>query len=112
MKKQDVQKKAMLEALKKSLGIVAHACESVGIARKTHYEWLDSDPAYRAAVDDIGELQVDFVESALMKRIKEGDTTGIIFYMKTKGRKRGYSERIINEVQIKQLPDWAKEDPE
>jgi len=39
------KKKAMVEALTKALGIVKMACESVGISRQTHYNWLKDDPA-------------------------------------------------------------------
>ena len=53
MDKNRQHKKAMLEALEKSLGVVTSACKSVGIGRSTHYLWLDNDPEYRRAVEDI-----------------------------------------------------------
>ena len=37
---------------------------------------------------------LDFAETMLMKHIREGDTTSLIFYLKTKGRERGYVERV------------------
>jgi hypothetical protein len=91
--KNDIQKAAMLEALEKSLGIVTSACKSVGISRNTHYTWLKQDDIYREAVEDIENIALDFAESQLHKQIKEGNTSGTIFYLKTKGKKRGYIER-------------------
>ena len=35
--KTDINKKAMIIALEKSLGIVTPACKNVGISRDTHY---------------------------------------------------------------------------
>jgi hypothetical protein len=88
-------KKAMLDALVKSYGIVTSACKVVGIDRQTHGRWVKSDPEYAAAVQAIDPetLIVDFAEHALLKRITAGDTTAIIFALKTRGRKRGYNER-------------------
>ena len=89
----DIHKKAMIEALEKSLGIVTTACKQVGIARQTHYEWYREDAEYKAAVDGIADIALDFAESKLHKSIEGGSDTATIFYLKTKGKKRGYVER-------------------
>lgn len=86
-------KRKMLEALEKSLGIVSTAARMVNIARNTHYEWMKNDEAYKEAVDMINEGVIDFAESKLHNLIDKGDTAATIFYMKTKGKKRGYIER-------------------
>ena len=88
-----IKKKRMVEALTESLGIITVACEKAGINRTTHYRWLSEDAEYKQAVGDIENVALDAVESALFDRIREGDTTAIIFYLKTKGKKRGYIER-------------------
>lgn len=89
----DITKKAMLEALEKSLGIVTSACKSVDISRETHYRWLREDADYKAAVDSLTDVALDFAESQLHKQIKDGNSTATIFFLKTKGKKRGYVER-------------------
>jgi len=89
----DITKKAMLEALEKSLGIVTSACKSVDISRETHYRWLREDADYKAAVDALSDVALDFAESQLHKQIKDGNSTATIFFLKTKGKKRGYVER-------------------
>jgi hypothetical protein len=86
-------KKKMLEALEKSLGIVTTACKLVGIARETHYRWMREDAEYKEAADSISDVVLDFAESKLHGLIDSGDTAATIFYMKTKGKKRGYIER-------------------
>lgn len=94
MKQQNpTQKKAMIQALEKSLGVVTSACKTVGINRSTHYEWLKTDDRYKAEVEDVENIALDFAESQLHKQISEGNTSGTIFYLKTKGKKRGYVER-------------------
>ena len=93
MTKIDIHKKAMVEALTKSLGIVTIACKEVGISRQSHYDWYNEDNEYHKAVDDILEVALDFAESKLHKQIKKEDTTATIFYLKTKGKKRGYIEK-------------------
>lgn len=89
----NILKKAMFEALEKSLGVVTTAAKAVGIDRSTHYDWYNNDPEYRAAVDSISDIALDFAESQLHKQIQGGEVSSTIFYLKTKGKKRGYVER-------------------
>jgi len=83
----------MIEAMKKSLGIVSTACAEVGINRCTHYEWLKNDEQYKEEIDAISESVIDFAESKLHQLINGGDVASTIFYLKTKGKKRGFVER-------------------
>jgi hypothetical protein len=98
MTNSDINKKGMIEALEKSLGIVTTACKSVGISRETHYRWMREDEQYRIQVDSISDMALDFAESQLHKQISEGEVSSTIFYLKTKGKKRGYVERVEQEV--------------
>ena len=92
--KTEHNKKALLSALRNSLGIVTQACEEVNIGRTTYYEYLKTDPEFKKAVEDLSNVALDFAESKLLLEIKEQNITAIIFYLKTKGKKRGYSERV------------------
>ena len=84
----------MLEALDKTLGVVTPACEMVGISRDTHYRWLKVDDSYREAVDMLENKMLDIAESKLYKQITEKENlTAMLFYLKTKGKNRGYVER-------------------
>jgi hypothetical protein len=87
------KKKAMLEALEKSLGVVTTACKIAGVSRATHYVWMDKDPSYKASVESIADIALDFAESKLHSQIAENNTAATIFYLKTKGKSRGYIER-------------------
>lgn len=87
-------KEAVLEALNNSSGIVASACKAANISRFTFYKWYNEDEEFREKVDDVRELQKDFAEALILKKMKEGDTTMIIFYAKTQMKDRGYSERV------------------
>lgn len=87
------KKEAMILALAKTLGIVKTACDLIGLDRHTHYKWMDKDPKYKAKVLAIDDIALDFAESKLHKSIEQGNIAGIIFYMKTKGKNRGYIER-------------------
>lgn len=94
------RKKRFLDALHASLGNISEAAKAVGINRRTYYDWLKDDPDFAQAAENISEAQVDLVEGKLLERIKEGDTTATIFYLKTKGKKRGWSEKLEIEAKI------------
>jgi hypothetical protein len=96
MNKIEHNKKRLIEALEKSLGIVTKACNLAEMGRTTFYNYYNNDEVFKAKVDDIENIALDFAESKLHKMIGDENTAAVIFYLKTKGKKRGYIER--NEV--------------
>lgn len=98
------KKTQLIENLRICKGIVANACEVVGVSRGTFYNWCKEDEAFKAQVDEINEATLDFVESKLLENIKKGEVTSIIFYLKTKGRNRGYQEKAEIDINALRLP--------
>jgi len=88
------KKREFLKAYDNTLGNVSSACRMAGIARSTYYEWVKSDKDFRERIDEIREGTRDFAESLLLKRMRDEDTTAIIFYLKTQCKDRGYVERV------------------
>ena len=87
------EKAGLLDALSKTSAIVSSACKAANVSRMTYYRYYNEDPEFREKADDIKELQKDFAESLILKKMKEGDTAMIIFYAKTQMKDRGYTER-------------------
>lgn len=92
--KTPVLKKRMLEALESSLGVVSVAAKKANIHRNAHYNWLLKDPEYAAAVEEMDLIQLDFGLSKLFQRCNEGSDQAIIFLVKAKGRKYGWTEKL------------------
>lgn len=91
--KTDINKKKMLLALESSLGVVTIACKKTNLDRSQFYFWLKEDSEFAAAVEDMNNIALDFAESSLHKQIQSGVPASTIFYLKTRGKDRGYIER-------------------
>lgn len=89
----EIRKQRLLEALEQTLGVVTTACRKIGMERSTVYNWLKNDPDFKARYDELQSVALDFAESKLHQRIAEGSDACTIFYLKTKGKGRGYVER-------------------
>ena len=94
----------------KNLGNVSEACKQLNIHRSMFYDYYNNDLEFKTQIDDIKNIALDFVESKLINKIKEGDTIAILFYLKTQGKKRGYIERQETELTIQQpvVIDWSE----
>jgi hypothetical protein len=91
-------KRALIEAMEASLGVVTTACKKLGISRTTFYEYYKTDESFKKQIDEIDSVALDFAESQLHAQIMKGNTAATIFYLKTKGKKRGYIERTELDV--------------
>jgi len=80
------EKELILEQLKKT-PIVQLACEKVGIARATYYRWKDADRKFSTLAEEAilegSRLINDMAESQLLSAIRDGNMTGIIFWLKS-----------------------------
>ena len=109
----DIKKKAVIVALEKSLGVVTQACKKADVSRTQYYQWLKDDPEFKKQTDEIAEIAIDFAESVLHSLITEKSVPCTIFYLKTKGKKRGYvetQELAISEPNKK--PSWITAEDE
>jgi hypothetical protein len=88
-----LKQRKFLQAYKATMGNVTKACEMTGVkSRRSYYDWLENEE-FAKEIELLQETQVDFAESMLFKNMSEGKETSIIFYLKCKGKKRGYIEK-------------------
>jgi len=105
-------KEKFLKAFADSKGIIAYACEMTGISRQCYYNWLDNDDDFASKCNDVQESSIDLVEAKLLNAINDDNLTAIIFYLKTKGKKRGYVEQIDQNVSSNTFEELMKSLPE
>jgi len=90
------------------------AAKLLKTTRKTLAEYVNAFPVIQEAVTDIKEGRLDLAENALLTKIKEGNMTAIIFFLKTQGRGRGYSQiddavnAVLTEEQRKTLTEISR----
>ena len=82
---------------KKGCNITA-ACAALNITRQTFYTRKAKSKKLQELVEEADESLLDFAESKLVEHINNGDVTSLIFFLKTKGKKRGYVERTEHDV--------------
>jgi len=87
------RKKTYLRALIASHGVISDACKASGVCRPTVYNWMEKDVDFMQALTTIEEDAIDFAESQLYKNISKGYEASLIFFLKTRGKKRGYVEQ-------------------
>ena len=104
-------KKRLLDALEKSLGVVSDACRAAKVHRDTFYRYKNEDPEFAAQVESMSDVALDFAESALYEQIKNGVPSSTIFYLKTKGKRRGYVETMnIDQTNRNAVADMTDEE--
>lgn len=92
---------------KKGCNITA-TCAALGISRKTFYEWKEKKKKLSEALEAADESIIDFAESKLIEHIQNDDVQSLIFFLRTKGKKRGYVERTESDVHINKFEELMK----
>ncbi len=100
MKKRKPTHKEIISVYEKKGCNVTATCKALAINRTTFYNWRKRSEKLDAMLEEVEESIIDYAESKLVEHIQEGDTTCLIFFLKTKGKKRGYVERVEQDVTV------------
>jgi len=93
-----VSKRDFLKILSDNHGVVTTACKETGLPPDWFSTWYKTSSLFKRRVDNIQNEVIDYVEEKLLKAIEEGNISATIFYMKCKGRERGYVEKSDREI--------------
>ena len=88
-----ITNKKIIEAFLNTGGIVSKAALKLGVSRQAVYSRIQKSEELAKEQQSAKETALDLAEDKLLSNIKAGDNTCIIFYLKTKGKGRGYDER-------------------
>ncbi len=96
-------KKQLLLRELANMPIVEVVCKRTSVSRATYYRWRNEDKEFQASSDkalfEATELMSDMAESQLLNSIKDGNMTGIIFWLKS--HREAYSNRLaVHRVEV------------
>ncbi len=83
--------------MRQTAGIKTAAAELLGCDRSTITRYINRHPKLQAIDAEIADSTVDLTEDKLLQAIEQGNLTAIIFYLKTKGKHRGYVQKALSE---------------
>ena len=88
---------------------ITQTCSALGISRKTFYEWKEKKKKLDEGLKEVDESILDWAESKLVEHINNNDLQALIFFLRTKGKKRGYVEKTETDVNINQFEKLMQE---
>ena len=81
-------------------GVASYVARRLGVSRQAIEKRMKTSPLVAQAFADERARFVDTAELALLKKVDEGDTTAIIFTLKTLGKDRGYIETARQDYSV------------
>ena len=73
---------------------ISEACRKVGIQRFLVMQWKQADPEFANKMWEVEESITDFVESQMLKQIRNNNPAMIMWFLETKGKNRGYTRKF------------------
>lgn len=80
-------------ALRQTGGLRSGAAQRLGCSPAAITGYLRRHPQLEQVIAEVVESQLDTAEHGLLSAIREGNLSAIIFFLKCKGKHRGYVER-------------------
>jgi hypothetical protein len=102
MKPKQFTRKQIIDALKSTGGFITHAADELGCHYTTVLNYIKADPSIRVENEQIKEHRLDIAESVVVSTMEGGDgklaMDACKFYLKYKGRQRGYIKATKVEI--------------
>jgi len=89
----DLTIKQIEAGLRATGGFISQAAKNLGVTQSAISKRIARSDILKAVLEEIVESTLDFAESKLLGLIKESHPASIYFYLKCKGKHRGYVER-------------------
>lgn len=95
-------------------GLLTKVAKDVGMCRSGVWKRIKKSQELQDAYEDSKEYNLDEAEHALMEKVRQGNLGAICFYLKCKGKARGYIENqrwehsFDNEKFTVQVVDYSK----
>ena len=102
------QQAAFLARLRDT-GTITAAAGRAGVNRRSHYRWLDQDPAYAAAFHDANEEAADQLEHEARRRALEGVEEPVFYRGERVGTTRRYSDQLLILLLMAKRPDQFRD---
>lgn len=80
-------------------GNLTKVAQALGCARQSIARIARTDSTIKQLIEDTRESVIDEVEDSFTKRAIAGDTTASIFFLKTRGRERGYDQDFRADIE-------------
>ena len=111
------------EALKKHRGLMYLAADALKMSYSHVQERVRTSPYLQKVARDASEKRIDVAEEKLAELMEERNLGSLIFFLKTRGKHRGYTETVEMQVpehvekqldtmllQLKSLQEQEKKD--
>jgi hypothetical protein len=79
-----INKERLLKALENSLGVVTTALKSCDLSRTNYYKWLKEDEEFKTKVEEIENIQQDFIKSKYYECVKDKVPAVVIHAVKSR----------------------------
>lgn len=97
--KNKVSDKQIIEALKANHGFQSQACKqlerqlNITFSASAMSQRISASEEIKSALNEMLTADLDYAENKMWELIKNGNVAALLFYLKTKGKERGYAER-------------------
>jgi hypothetical protein len=86
----------VVQAVKDAHGMVSKTADILRCTPATVHNYIKRHPKVAAAVEEARERMLDTAELVLFDNVRDGEAWAVCFYLKTQGKRRGYTERQEN----------------